>query len=333
MMMSAFVVSTIVVLLLRETLALESLAAFAHASHPSTVSVSPSAASLAAPGCCGQRRFTTALFKRPKRRSYESSSPSSSSYSSSVHTKKGPGNVVRPTNEFSRVYRMDSLLSSRGRGRDYKLEVAANESEMKALANRFDLHAIDRLHARLILRREDCFGPYSNGNLGVEVEGTVSACVTQTCVRTGETFQVDLEFPLYAITRPVTSFSSSSNNAAAADDDGDYDDWGAGRGSDEDFYNSDSSSNSRPNNNNNNNKRNKNSVRAPERNIDEMDVVALQKLLQNVDEEDSVIEDEGIYTMDGTLDVGELVAQLFWLKLDPLPKKPGSDPVFMSISG
>ena len=64
-----------------------------------------------------------------------------------------------------------------------------------------------------------------------------------------------------------------------------------------------------------------------------MDVLALQRLLQDVDVEDSVIEDEGVYTTDGQLDVGELVAQLFWLKLDPLPKKPGSDPIQASITG
>ena len=50
-------------------------------------------------------------------------------------------------------------------------------------------------------------------------------------------------------------------------------------------------------------------------------------------EDDVLMEDESIYPIDGLLDVGELVSQLFWLKLDPYPKKPGTDPVQKSITG
>jgi hypothetical protein len=51
-------------------------------------------------------------------------------------------------------------------------------------------------------------------------------------------------------------------------------------------------------------------------------------------DEDAMIEDENIYSATtGKLDVGELVAQVFWVNLDPYPKKPGTSPVVYEISG
>jgi hypothetical protein len=64
-----------------------------------------------------------------------------------------------------------------------------------------------------------------------------------------------------------------------------------------------------------------------------MDVMELQRMLQYDMSDDDVMEDEAIFPLDGMLDIGELVAQLFWLKLDPYPKKPGTDPVQRSITG
>ena len=46
-----------------------------------------------------------------------------------------------------------------------------------------------------------------------------------------------------------------------------------------------------------------------------------------------LMEDEAIYSTESLLDVGELVSQLFWLQLDPYPKKPGSKPIQTSITG
>jgi len=55
------------------------------------------------------------------------------------------------------------------------------------------------------------------------------------------------------------------------------------------------------------------------------------------DDEDGaadVVEDEGIYSLSSDqLDVGELIAQTFWLELDWYPKKPGTDPMEFEISG
>ena len=171
-------------------------------------------------------------------------------------------------------------------------------------------------------------------DMGVEVDGTVSARVGQVCVRTAESFDVNLEFPLFAIARPVPSLSSAS--ASSSSNSG-----GGGGWDDLDYFGKDNvydyeeeeETHVANKQQDKKNKRNKNSIRAPDRNIDEMDILALQRLLQDVDVEDSVVEDEGVYTTDGKLDIGELVAQLFWLKLDPLPKKPGTDPIRMSITG
>lgn len=67
--------------------------------------------------------------------------------------------------------------------------------------------------------------------------------------------------------------------------------------------------------------------------LQQMDIMEIQKLLQDIDVEDDVMEDEAIYSADGILDIGELVAQMFWLKLDPYPRKPGSNFVQKSITG
>lgn len=60
---------------------------------------------------------------------------------------------------------------------------------------------------------------------------------------------------------------------------------------------------------------------------------ALQDMLQEFDVEEDVVEDEAVLGPDGYIDIGELVAQLFRLKLDPYPKKPGSKPINLSFSG
>jgi hypothetical protein len=48
---------------------------------------------------------------------------------------------------------------------------------------------------------------------------------------------------------------------------------------------------------------------------------------------EDIMEDEGILGEDGIFDVGELVAQMFRVKLDPYPKKPGTTPVSYTITG
>ena len=203
-----------------------------------------------------------------------------------------------PANEFSRPLDPEKVLRIK---RDYIMDIQATAEECKALADRFELPDLAALQARLSLRREMA------GSGGIEAEGTIIGTVTRICVRTNEPFVMeDLEVPLYAIIRPVTPLSALVAQQRQLEDQLD-----------------------------DNKKTRRSSYRPQDRNIDEMDIMELQRMLQtDISAEDDVLmEDEAIYTTDGVLDLGELVAQLFWLSLDPYPKKPGSGPVTASISG
>ena len=65
---------------------------------------------------------------------------------------KGPGNIQRPRNEFSRTYRTESVLGSKQR--DYQVSIDASDEERAGLAKRFDLSYIGKLQAKLVMRRE-----------------------------------------------------------------------------------------------------------------------------------------------------------------------------------
>jgi uncharacterized metal-binding protein YceD (DUF177 family) len=73
--------------------------------------------------------------------------------------------------EFSRTVRTDTLGDA-----PRPMEIVADESERAALAGRFDLVAIDRLGAELVLSRK--------GD-AILASGTLRADVTQACVVTG----------------------------------------------------------------------------------------------------------------------------------------------------
>jgi hypothetical protein len=227
-------------------------------------------------------------------------------------------------NEFSRLMDPERFLkvtsgspNSRNR-REHHMQLEATELECQALAQRFDLPALGPLTAELTLRP-------AAASSGVEVEGALQATLTQRCVRTNEDFSIAVGFPLYAIVRPVVPLQIPG---AVADDDDDADDDGPQ--DDEAMYAS-------LDNNNNEDKALRRQKRAP--NIQSMDVFQLQQLLQDdTDGEDQnladvLMEDQAIYPAGGALDVGELVSQLFWLQLDPYPKKPGSEAVRITISG
>jgi hypothetical protein len=219
--------------------------------------------------------------------------------------------IILPQNEFSRPLQTERILRMK---RDYLIDLEASSEECKALANRFDLSDVAKLEATLKLRQESIGG--KGHSTGVEVDGTVFASVTQRCVRTNEDFQVDLEFPLYCIVRPVMPMYALMN--------------GNGNGGGEEAE-SNSNSNLLPE------KREEKRNNKPKRNVKvgEMDMMQLQRMLQEdiSDEDDMLMEDEMIYPTDGALDVGELVAQLFFLKMDPYPKKPGSDFTSFTITG
>jgi uncharacterized metal-binding protein YceD (DUF177 family) len=81
--------------------------------------------------------------------------------------------------EFSRPHRLDQV----GAGESH-VAVAAEAGERAALAERFQLIAIDRLEARYALRRE---------GEGVRATGHVSAQVVQACTVTGDPVPAGVE--------------------------------------------------------------------------------------------------------------------------------------------
>lgn len=206
--------------------------------------------------------------------------------------------VTLPPNEFSRTIDLERILKKATRQRGYQTEITATQEECNALAKRFSLPSLASLEADLSVSREMVQD-------GVQVEGTVKATLTRKCVRTNDDFTEDIELPLFAIVRPVVPLSLLALQQQQLDEQ-----FGSKQG-------------------------NSKKKQSRTQDFDAMDVAELQRLLQLdiQDEEDILMEDEAIYATDGPLDLGELVAQLFWLGLDPYPKKPGTDPVQRSITG
>ena len=96
-----------------------------------------------------------------------------------------------------RVLRIGSASSNSNRNRrEYHMSIQATMDECHALAKRFDLSALGNLQADAVLRPAAVTS-------AVEVEGSIRATLTQRCVRTNEDFSINVEFPLYAIVRPV----------------------------------------------------------------------------------------------------------------------------------
>lgn len=156
--------------------------------------------------------------------------------------------------------------------------------------------------------------------------GTMSYTVTRVCVRTNEKFVVTVkDQPLQAVIRPALPVAGLWQEQPQQQEE-------------------ESRKGSKNNKNKNSKKKTKqSSPRNNKTTLDELDMTELQRLIDRQqqdndwDMDDLVLEDEGIYPASaaagvGAIDVGELVAQLFWLSLDPYPKKPGTDAVQVSIS-
>eukprot|EP00533_Pseudo-nitzschia_delicatissima_P012363 CAMPEP_0197271532 /NCGR_PEP_ID=MMETSP1432-20130617/8658_1 /TAXON_ID=44447 /ORGANISM="Pseudo-nitzschia delicatissima, Strain UNC1205" /LENGTH=304 /DNA_ID=CAMNT_0042736957 /DNA_START=169 /DNA_END=1083 /DNA_ORIENTATION=+ len=255
---------------------------------------------------------------------------SGSSNSLSKNSANSRTNSAFAMNEFSRILHVDRIFQNRKRAasnqqRDHEVSVNADAEELKALAKRFELKGLTRLEANLSFRpsTEALAGAAGGGgSLPVEVEGTIEAHLTQMCVRTNEDFEIDVEFPIYAVVKPVTS-----NN-------------------DEDlrrmFLQQQEEEEANGGKKKKKNKKNKDDVfHANKKTYNLSDVFDLQTAIQEADffgdDEGGaadLVEDESIYSLSSEqLDVGELIAQTFYLELDPFPKKPGSDPVSWEISG
>lgn len=84
--------------------------------------------------------------------------------------------------EFSRLERIDTI----GEG-ERTVAITATEAERHALAKRFDLLSVDRLEARLTVRRDAA---------GIVARGTVSAAVVQACSVTDDPLPVTVEEPI-----------------------------------------------------------------------------------------------------------------------------------------
>ena len=231
-------------------------------------------------------------------------------------------------NEFSRTVsptRLQSLQAGGRHGsanRQHSLSIAATPEECQALALRFDLVAIDSLEAAVVL--QSVSRSNTANNAAVHVQGTLEAVVTRTCVRTNQAFSQSLTLPLVAVVRPVVPLSQAfaNNHLDTAKDL--------------------SSSSSTYHKNKTTKKRTKKRVSSYRSDLPEEQDWALQELQQQFQEFDDdyddadgheVMEDEAIFSTQGPLDVGELVAQLFWLSLDPYPKQPGSEPIQTSLTG
>jgi hypothetical protein len=81
--------------------------------------------------------------------------------------RKSPGNIHRPENEFSRIYRVESILGSKQR--DYQASIDASHEELVELAKRFGLFNIDKLQADLVMRREPGIKGTSNRGMNQRV--------------------------------------------------------------------------------------------------------------------------------------------------------------------
>jgi len=254
-------------------------------------------------------------------------------------------------NEFSRIINIDRIFSNRRRAlnqsqRDHVVTVKADEKERTALAERFDLKGISKLTAELNFRpAQDGLAELGyGGSFPVEAEGMIEAQLTQTCVRTNEEFEVDVEIPVYAIIRPVESNYEKLNGGINTSTEKQIQE-------EEDV---EESNNKGKKKNKKNKKKKDNSFHENKKVYNLDDIFDLQTALQEADsfssgggnsnngsggsdDEDGaadVVEDEGIYSLSSDqLDVGELIAQTFWLELDWYPKKPGTDPMEFEISG
>lgn len=251
----------------------------------------------------------------------------------------GRTNSAFSRNEFSRILHVDRIFRRRSSAgtlqqqqrRDHEVKVTADADECKALAKRFDLKGLTRLEADISFRpATEALSAASgaSGSLPVEAEGTIEAHLTQTCVRTNEEFEVDVEFPIYAVVKPVTSNNDEDLRRLFLQQQQEEEAAAAAGG--------------KKKKNKKKNKKPKGDVFHENKKVHNLsDIFDLQAAIQEAeffgDDETGaadVVEDEAIYSLSSEqLDVGELIAQTFWLQLDPYPKKPGSDPVSWEISG
>lgn len=244
----------------------------------------------------------------------------------------GPKNGSTAKNEFSRTIRVNKWFGVGGssggpnnrRNKSMNLSISATSSEREALATRFRLSNISALSAEVVV--QPAVGD-SDDSGSIEASGTITAQVTQTCVRTNEGFDVDLEFTFHTVLRAMESVASSVAGVESQLSDGELAALEAAAQLDV------GGRQQRKRKGGGKQKRDK-GVRGGQssRDLDAMGMKELQNILQEYEVQDEIIEDESCFCTDGIVDVGEIVAQMFRSKLDPYPKKPGTDPVSYSFT-
>lgn len=269
-----------------------------------------------------------------------STSTSTSSQSKANAKSKSKTSLFFARNEFSRIIHIDRIFQNKRRTlnqqqRDHDVAVKADSTERTTLAKRFQLKQLSKLEAELVFRPAITSLSSSSSSYATSVpiaaEGIIRAQLVQTCVRTGEDFEVDVEIPVNAIIRPVQSMV---DNQHIADDDDD---------SSNNTY--DDSSNNGSKGKNKNNKKNKKNVFHRNKKVHNLDdIFDLQQAIEQAElyegngstgggingrsndytAQPDIVEDENIYSLSSDqLDVGELVSQTFYLQLDWYPSKPG----------
>lgn len=249
----------------------------------------------------------------------------------------GPKNESTSQNEFSRTIRVNKWFGGGGgssgpnnrRNKSMNLSVSATSSEREALAKRFRLSNISVLSAEMVV--QPAVGDTDDSGT-IEAMGTITAQVTQTCVRTNEGFDVDLEFTFHTVLRAMEAAAVASK--------------GAGGGAENQLSDGEMAAleaaaqldgggrQQRKKKGGGGKQKRDKGVRGGQssRDLDAMGMKELQNILQEYEVQDEIIEDESCFCTDGIVDVGEIVAQMFRSKLDPYPKKPGTDPVSYSFT-
>ena len=251
----------------------------------------------------------------------------------------GPKNDGTSRNEFSRTIRVSkwfsaSAASSSGGGgslsnnrsssrRVMKLSISASPEERQALATRFRLTEITSLFADVIVQPAlgggtNAFESGYNGEC-IEARGTVCAHVTQTCVRTNEEFDVNLEFNFDTVLRAMsTTSNSASDNSSSREDIAALAASKLGEGK------SSRSNRGGKGQRGGGVKGVRGGGQTSSKDLGDKKMKELQDIFMEYEVTDEIIEDESCFCTDGIVDCGEIVAQMFRSKLDPYPKKPGS---------
>jgi hypothetical protein len=263
----------------------------------------------------------------------------------------GPRNDGTSRNEFSRTIRVSkwfgaasassggvgSSPNNRGSKRVMDLSISASPEERQALATRFRLTRITSLSADLVVQPalgggNSAFDSGGRGGGGggtgnayngecIEARGTVCAQVTQTCVRTNEDFDVNLEFSFETVLRAMSS-SNRSDNTNARDNSLSSENVAAIAASK--FGEGKLSSRRGGKSQRGGVKGVRGGSQTSSKDLGDNKMKELQDIFMEYEVTDEIIEDESCFCTDGIVDCGEIVAQMFRSKLDPYPKKPGS---------